>query len=121
MQAILHFHTPPSNLAIPFLGAVARQEGIVNFAVATELFHASVSRVTPSLDQPLPPNGNEPLPAFDLRKALSQMQLDRSSGHAANPPSPPQEDSVFGSMEAASWADALVAPRSRSIMDVSPG
>lgn len=36
------------------------------------------------LEQPLPPNGHEVIPTFDLRRALTRMQLDRSSDPRPN-------------------------------------
>jgi len=73
------------------------------------------------IEQPLPPNGNEPLPSFDLRRALMQIQMDRGRFEAVSPlPDQPQDlTEAFTAIDNASWADAHVHPRPSALMEVS--
>ncbi|WVQ99289.1 hypothetical protein IAU59_006421 [Kwoniella sp. CBS 9459] len=100
LQAILDFHPPPSYLAMPYLQCIVDQEtkhsapssqGHHEDAVdIQQIYNASIHRSVLTdtdtdtdddlIDQPLPPNGNERVPYFDLRKAIAQLQLDRARG-----------------------------------------
>ncbi|WVR07163.1 hypothetical protein IAU60_004204 [Kwoniella sp. DSM 27419] len=86
LQAILQFRPPPSHIAIPYLSSIAIQEGCADGEAIPRLWRESMHRGGEvALDQPLPPNGNEPVPCADLRRAITQLQLDRGVNleHAA--------------------------------------
>ncbi|KAK8864281.1 hypothetical protein IAR55_001527 [Kwoniella newhampshirensis] len=83
LQAILQYCPPPSHIAIPYLRAIAAQEidaqrnDMLNLnAIVRDSTHRQDDRL---LDQPLPPNGNELIPYLDLRRAITQLQLE--GGH----------------------------------------
>jgi hypothetical protein len=80
LQAILQFRPAPPTLAIPYLSAIAQHEnlGLADRQVA-KLYQASMLSPPDLLDQALPPNGHEVMPLFDLRRAIAQMQLERSA------------------------------------------
>ena len=120
IQAILHFQPSPSYLAIPYLETIAVKEGIHDISIATDIFRLCTSHNSRNLDQPLPPNGNEPLPSFDLRQAIMQMQVDRKSKvyNISTPRLPDELTALFRLLDAASFADASVAPRDSARMDV---
>ncbi|KAL7419140.1 hypothetical protein Q5752_005976 [Cryptotrichosporon argae] len=120
LQTILHFLPPQRHVTEAYLAAIAAHEGIPT----TGQYDAGVSPRVDLLDQPLPPNGNEPMPHFDLRRAIMQMQLDRKSG----PQAADVDDGVISGQDLAqlarcldlrSYADAWVAPRSWAVMDVA--
>jgi hypothetical protein len=119
LQTILQFVPPPTHLAIPYLQAIVRHEQLQGFDVAA-LVHQCMSAAPDLLDQPLPPNGHEPLPTLDLRRAIMQMQLDRGGS--------PQLASDFEEVElnhlaqradVMSFVDAFVDERAWTIMQVS--
>ena len=128
LQSILHFHPPPKGLAVGYLEAIASHEGLAEpTTLAEELYESCTFRGDGQLAQPLPPNGDEPLPHFDLRHAMMQMQLDRGLGRqtahkgtasAVNGYVSDDLDAVARAMEAHSWADGHVSPRTWARIDV---
>ena len=122
LQTILHFRPPPSHLAIPYLETIALHENIRTAKLGARLYRGATSLPPPLIEQPLPPNGNEPLPSFDLRRALTQMQMDRGRFEAVSPlPDKPQDlTEAFTAIDNASWADTYVHPRPSALMEVSP-
>jgi len=75
-----------------------------------------------SLQTPGPPNGNEWLPSFDLRRAIMQLQLERGVPIDDFPsPAPDLDDlaMVFKRADLVSYTDAHLAERSWATMEVS--
>ncbi|WWD17422.1 hypothetical protein CI109_101863 [Kwoniella shandongensis] len=127
LQAILQYRPPPLHIAIPYLQAIAAQEAksLPDLdAIVRESTHRGQDEL---MDQPLPPNGNERLPYFDLRRAISQLQLERGPSHPWDlPKQPPQEgrsdlDNLKGLLrrfDAVSYADAHVDLRPWAKMEI---
>ncbi|ORX36758.1 hypothetical protein BD324DRAFT_627072 [Kockovaella imperatae] len=118
LQTVLYFQPPPSYLAIPFLETLAQQYGISpNRAV--DLYHGccvSSCGVVNHLDQPLPPNGSEPIKRFDLRRAINQLQFDRKVCRSSK--RQPQDDlDEFRRIEVLSFCDAFVGPRGSHVLE----
>lgn len=122
LQVILRFQPAPSYLAIPYLESIARSQGIKQQEYGSRLYKKSITYRPPITDQPLPPNGNEPLPYFDLRHAIMQMQLDRATTCDIAQVSQPDMslEEMHRAIETASWVDSNVSPRSWALLDVSP-
>lgn len=91
----------------------------------TELYDRNVVHAPELLAAPGPPNGNEWLPHFDLRRAIMQIQLDRGDADAVSPGSDPvphdQPDfaHTVRRLEMASYVDAHLDPRGWANMEVS--
>lgn len=130
LQAILQYRPAPAESAIPYLAAIASREGLdCSTADIRGLFAASHSIPPDLLEQPLAPNGHEAALTFDLRRAITQLQLDRSdrvrSGSVMlemNSEKGRKEERLEGvgrALEARSFADAWVAPRASSRIEVS--
>ena len=122
LQATLHFQPAPSHLAIPYLETLPLPEGICQPIDAVDLYARCSECTSELIDTPLAPNGNEPVRRFDLRQAITQMQLDRSAQSIRQN----GEDSsklsfrdVCRSLDIMSFADAHVSPRGWARMDVS--
>lgn len=117
LQAMLHFHPAPTHLAIPYLEEIARKERIHHWTPTNSV--GVDSKI--SLDCLLAPNGNEPLPTFDLRQAITQMQVDRSHPQMPQTPSafPRDLDRAYRMLDNVSFSDAYVSPRDWTIMEVS--
>ena len=116
LQAILYFHPAPSYLAIPYLEAVATAQGL-DSSCAVDLYRCCVVSDEADLDIPLPPNGNEPLKRFDLRKAITQLQSDR-----LQPPSQatiPNTVDELHRAEVLSFADSFIGPKPSHFLEVS--
>ncbi|KAL1413540.1 hypothetical protein Q8F55_001314 [Vanrija albida] len=120
LQTTLHFRPPPAYLAQPYLAAVAAVHG-VETDIARLYERASAPSRPELVEQPLPPNGNEPDAQFDLRAALTQLQLDRAALGLADS----DEAEAVGELEglrrrldAASFADAYIAPRAWARIEV---
>ncbi|KAI9639449.1 uncharacterized protein MKK02DRAFT_29508 [Dioszegia hungarica] len=116
LQAILQFEAPPPSLAISYLGAIAQHETLTHLDPSA--LHTSSFSSTPNLlaqPTPLPPNGHEPIPTFDLRRAITQMQLDRNVApySSSRPMDSPSKDLIClaKSLEQRSFADAWISPR----------
>ncbi|OCF74779.1 hypothetical protein I204_05161 [Kwoniella mangroviensis CBS 8886] len=87
LQAILQFRPSPSYIALPYLQAIALHEAKHShrpLSNVQETFEQSIHQERDILDIALPPNGNERIPYFDLRKAIGQLQLDRSRSSPSN-------------------------------------
>ncbi|OCF36738.1 hypothetical protein I316_01334 [Kwoniella heveanensis BCC8398] len=125
LQAILEFCPPPSFLAIPYLQSISDQETQASSRSSSQeegyqvdvqrIYDASIHRSgfdDELVDQPLPPNGNERIPYFDLRKAISQLQLDRCIYTEIDRPEADQDgrsiSELIKPMENLSYADAYV-------------
>lgn len=87
---------------------------------------SATRRVHDHLDRPLPPNGSEPVPYFDLRQAITQLQLDRKPSVPLAPETEAKSD-IFDDLGALSkafnyrsYADAWVDHRHWAKLDVSP-
>lgn len=122
LQAILHFQAPPSYIAIPYLERVARKQNIIDPCYAADMYRRTTFLQPDLPDYALPPNGNEPLPHFDLRRALTQMQLEKS--HAVQSVDersviPAGFEDMVRRLEDISWIDARISPGSRITQDVS--
>jgi hypothetical protein len=106
---------------IPYLEAVARHQGISVAGYGASVFRQCIGRPPLTIEQPLPPNGNEPLPTADLRRALTQMQLDRGLADRVLTPQRMPLDFLKATVaiENASWADAYIAPRDAALLEVS--
>lgn len=126
LHTTLHFFPPPSYLAQPYLAAIAAHHGV--HADVANLYEQCAQPPLDLVEQPLPPNGNEPAARFDLRAAVTQMQLDRSKvASRCDVIQPDDVPSVGGleladvvrRMEATSFADAFVAPRAWARMEVA--
>lgn len=125
LQVILHFHSAPSYLAQPYLASIASKHGFT--CDVPQLFHYCSQPCLPNLvEGPLPPNGNEPERRFDLRAAVTQMQLDRdsASGRRSERHSDVSDrDHDLGDwvrrIDTESFADAYVTPRSWARLEVS--
>lgn len=118
LQTILHFMSPPSYLAIPYLSAIAKQHGVerdVSKLKRQQPLHPDL------IDRPLPPNGNEPAEIFDLRASITQMQLDRSlsiDGASEGIALADSMSSLATRLEAISFADAFVSQRDWGRLEV---
>lgn len=73
------------------------------------------------MDQPLPPNGNEPAEVFDLRAAITQLQLDRGVAKEDSGEDVGDLASLEQRFENMSFADAFVAQRDWGRLEVSCG
>lgn len=71
------------------------------------------------VDQPLPPNGNEPAENFDLRAAITQLQLDRGAAEEEAGHGVGDLASLALRLENLSFADAFVAQRDWGRLEVS--
>lgn len=123
LQAILQFKPPSRELAIPHLTSLCdklRLERDEHYVA--ELYDRNVIQCPPVLSAPGPPNGNEWLPAFDLRRAITQLQLERgvpiADIHGSN------DDltdltSATKRAELISYTDAHLSQRSWATMEVS--
>lgn len=117
LQTMLHFHPAPTHLAIPYLEEIARKERIHSWTPTNSV--GVDSKIT--LDCLLAPNGNEPLPTFDLRQAITQMQVDRNHPPVIRTPwaFPQDLDRAYQMLDNVSFSDACVSPRDWAIMEVS--
>ncbi|WOO77045.1 Telomere length regulation protein elg1 [Vanrija pseudolonga] len=120
LQTTLHFRPPAADLAQAYLAAVAsvhRVESDIG-----RLYERSLKPSQPGLvDQPLPPNGNEPSAQFDLRAALTQLQLDRSAPAELSVDEAQlvgELDALLLRLDTTSFADAYVAPRAWARMEI---
>ncbi|WWC70311.1 uncharacterized protein I206_104261 [Kwoniella pini CBS 10737] len=121
LQAILQFRPPPSHIALPYLQAIAAQECKSSkqpLLDVQSVYAQALHQRDDLLDHPLPPNGHESIPYFDLRKAINQLQLDRN-GVATDEMAPfddTDEDEIqledlVRRLEVASFVDAWISPR----------
>ncbi|WVQ82217.1 hypothetical protein IAT38_004345 [Cryptococcus sp. DSM 104549] len=131
LQAILHFHPPPCHTALPYLQSIATCEEARTRTLTSPLDIAAVhTQSTHQLeehgvlgDQPVAPNGNERLPYFDLRRAITQLQLGQSSpnqtGRSIREPGESDEvKALCERIEMASFADAHVDTRLWVAMEI---
>jgi hypothetical protein len=122
LQAILQFKPPPRELAISHLASLSDQLGLErNGDYLGSLYDRSMV-IPPHILQSLgPPNGNEWLPAFDLRRAIMQLQLERGVPIGRPPSSKPQLDDLDVAIKRAeviSYTDAHLSERSWATMEV---
>lgn len=115
LQTVLHFQPAPADLAISYLDSLARHSGVLQPGYAAHLHHRCTITPQNVLDRPLPPNGNEPLGAFDLRRAIVQMQLERAGEsefetQSPTETAPPDFVPASRAVELRSLADALTPP-----------
>jgi hypothetical protein len=136
LQAILQFEPPASHLAIPYLEAIAEHEGLTHRDIPAVVEQCTTNRLE-LLDRPLPPNGHEPMPVFDLRRAIQQMQLDRGAAQSYSSAfgasrsrsrsrstgdrgdHPDSLESLTRRLDTQSFVDAFVAERPWALMEVS--
>ncbi|WWC89456.1 uncharacterized protein L201_004380 [Kwoniella dendrophila CBS 6074] len=121
LQAILQFRPPPSQIALPYLQAIATQEAKnANRSIPDiqSVYEEAIHQKQDILDQPLPPNGNERIPYFDLRKAIDQLQLERGPPSSITGASSGQADLIGDELailakqlEITSYTDAWVNPK----------
>jgi hypothetical protein len=86
------------------------------------LYDRSVVNPPESLQTPGPPNGNEWLPTFDLRRAIMQLQLERGVPIDHVSSSEANIDDLAMALKRAdvvSYTDAHLAERSWATMEVS--
>lgn len=126
LQAILHFQPPPRNQAIDYLTSLCSKLGIESEnpeAYVADLYDRSVVTSSDLIARPGPPNGNEWLPSFDLRKAIMQLQLERGhpSATETSDADPPERDlnDLARRIDMLSYTDAHLHPRSWAVMEVS--
>jgi hypothetical protein len=123
LQAILQFKPPPRDLAIAHLASLCAQLGLDHDEhYLAGLYDRSMVNPPESLQTPGPPNGNEWLPSFDLRRAITQLQLERGVP-IDDAPSPERNiDDLAMALKRAdvvSYTDAHLAERSWATMEVS--
>jgi hypothetical protein len=123
LQAILQFSPPSREIAIPHLTSLCDKLGLErDEAYIADLYDRNVVRCPPMLETPGPPNGNEWLPSFDLRRAITQLQLERGvpvrDVHISKN-DVPDLDSAVKRAEVLSYTDAHLDQRSWAIMEVS--
>jgi hypothetical protein len=131
LQAILHFEPPSRDVALPSLNSLCNRLDI-DLASTPEytsgLYERSVVHRPRTVQAPGPPNGNEILPYFDLRRAIMQLQLEM--GHFSDlkesTPTPKTSaqantaglDEVVKRAEVLSYTDAYLDERSWAVMEV---
>lgn len=124
LQAILHFQPPSRAEAVSYLESISYQMGIDDGRYASHLYERCTVRQPDLLDQPLPPNGHEWLPYFDLRRAIMQMQLERGEAvedaHKAVLGTSDAADlrEVGRALEVKSFADAWIVANSATRVEV---
>jgi len=123
LQAILQFKSPPRNLAIGHLASLCAQLGLDHDEHYLDgLYDRSIVNPSRRLQTPGPPNGNEWLPSFDLRRAIMQLQLERGVP-IDDAPSPQRNiDDLAMALKRAdviSFTDAYLTERSWATMEVS--
>lgn len=100
---------------------MAAHESLLHFDPIS-LYNSSFSSPPDLLAQPSPlcPNGHEPIPTFDLRKAITQLQLDR--GKSSCSPLRAEEvielPALVAGIEQRSFTDAWIAPRPWAVVEV---
>jgi len=123
LQAILQFKPPPRDLAIAHLASLCAQLGLDHDQNYLDgLYDRSIVNPTRSLQTPGPPNGNEWLPSFDLRRAIMQLQLERGVPIDDVPTPVPDLDDLAMAVKRAdviSYTDAHLAERSWATMEVT--
>jgi len=124
LQAILQFKPPSRESAIPHLTSLCDKLGLErDEAYVAELYDRNVIQRPPVFSAPGPPNGNEWLPAFDLRRAITQLQLERG---VPIPNTHGSDDdlkdlaSATKRAEVISYTDAHLGQRPWATMEVSP-
>lgn len=125
LQAILQFNPPSRALAIPHLTSLCDKLGLQrDEAYVADLYDRNVIQCPPMLSAPGPPNGNEWLPAFDLRRAITQLQLERgvpiSNLHEVNDDHHQDLESAVKRAEVISYTDSHLSQRTWATMEVSP-
>lgn len=121
---MLEFQPPARPLALSLLSAIAAHESLSLAPSDIEgLYDSAVSGPLDLLDQPTPlvPNGHEPVPMFDLRRAITQMQLDRARSSSVNVSEGGALElkDQYEGLEGRSFVDAWVGPRSWATKEVS--
>jgi len=123
LQAILQFKPPPRELAIAHLASVCAQLRLDRDPQYLEgLYERSIVKPPQCLQIPGPPNGNEWLPAFDLRRAIVQLQLERGIPIDNTPSADRNIDDLSMAVKRAeviSYTDAHLTERSWATMEVS--
>jgi hypothetical protein len=123
LQAILQFQPPPRDLAIAHLASLSSQLGLDHDEHYLDgLYDRSVVNSPESLQTPGPPNGNEWLPSFDLRRAIMQLQLERGVPTEDAPSPERNTDDLAMALKRAdvvTYTDAHLAERSWATMEVS--
>jgi hypothetical protein len=123
LQAILQFKPPPRDLAIAHLASLCTQLGLDHDQDYLDgLYDRSIVNHPQSLQIPGPPNGNEWLPSFDLRRAIMQLQLERGIPLENVHHSERNTDDLAMALKRAdviSYTDAHLAERSWATMEVS--
>jgi len=124
LQAILQFNPPSRELAIPRLTSLCDKLGLErDEAYVADLYDRNVIQCPPMLSAPGPPNGNGWLPAFDLRRAITQLQLERG---VPIPNTHGSDDDLKGlasatkRAEVISYTDSHLSQRTWATMEVSP-
>lgn len=131
LQAILHFEPPSRDLAVPYLNSLCNRldlDPASSPGYTSGLYERSVVHRPRTVQAPGPPNGNEILPYFDLRRAIMQLQLEM--GHFSDikesTPTPTTHtqaemaglDEVVKRAEVLSYTDAYLDERSWAVMEV---
>ncbi|WWD02848.1 hypothetical protein V865_000890 [Kwoniella europaea PYCC6329] len=121
LQANLQFRPPPSYIALPYLQAIALHETKHShrpLSNVQETFEQSIHQERDILDIALPPNGNERIPYFDLRKAIGQLQLYRGTSSPSNGIHRPNQDEgedhlvlLVKKLEIISYVDAQISQK----------
>jgi hypothetical protein len=132
LQAILQFQPPSRELAVPYLSTLCAQLDLdlgTNAEYTSGLYERSIVHRPRTVQAPGPPNGNEILPYFDLRRAIMQLQLEMGQTQTTevNPtttvsvshPSVTQDlAAMIKRAEKLSFTDAFLDERSWAVMEV---
>jgi hypothetical protein len=124
LQAVLRFEPSPRDQAIEYLSSLCSTLGIESEdpdGYVADLYDRSVVSSGCLLNKPGPPNGNEWLPHFDLRRSIMQLQLERGHQSTVGSGVVPGADlnHLAKQLDMMSGADAHLSPRSWAIMEVS--
>lgn len=122
LQAILQFKPPHRDLVIPHLASICDQLGLDHDRPYLDgLYDRSMVQPPEILQSPGPPNGNEWLSFFDLRRAIMQLQLERGIA-IENAPNPERTvddlQMAIRRAEVISYTDAHLSERSWATIEV---
>jgi hypothetical protein len=132
LQAILQFQPPSQEVAVPYLSSLCTQLDLdlgTNAEYTSSLYERSIVHRPRTIQAPGPPNGNEFLSYFDLRRAIMQLQLEMGQTQTTevNPtttvsvshPSATQDlAAMIKRAEKLSYTDAYLDERSWAVMEV---
>jgi len=133
LQAILQFQPPSQEVAVPYLSSLCAQLDLdlgTNAEYTSGLYERNIVHRPRTVQAPGPPNGNEILPYFDLRRAIMQLQLEMGQTQTTETETPmitasvshPSATQDLAAMikcaEKLSYTDAYLDERSWAVMEV---